>query len=141
MVYGVWRHFQQLFSYIVAVSFIGWGNRSIYIYKCKTLINCLVETLTNEKIYYCLFNGIFQHMYISKLYGLGWPEIDPKTNMFQLCPFLFGPMKTPIKCYRIMQKCYLFPTMDQSKTSIMQNLLWYRRIPLHLRGLWCLMPL
>jgi hypothetical protein len=24
---GVWRHFQQYFSYIVAVSFIGGGNR------------------------------------------------------------------------------------------------------------------
>jgi hypothetical protein len=28
LVYGVWRHFQQYFSYIVAVSFIGEGNRS-----------------------------------------------------------------------------------------------------------------
>jgi len=27
-VYGVYRHFQQYFSYIVAVSFIGGGNRS-----------------------------------------------------------------------------------------------------------------
>jgi hypothetical protein len=27
-VYGVWRHFQQYFSYSVAVSFIGGGNRS-----------------------------------------------------------------------------------------------------------------
>ena len=26
--YGVERHFQQYFSYIVMVSFIGWGNRS-----------------------------------------------------------------------------------------------------------------
>ena len=119
MVCGVWPHFQQLFSYIVAVSFIGWGNQSIlYIYKCKILINCLVETLTNEKIYYCLFNGIFQHMYISKLYGLGQPEIDPKTNMFQLCPFLFGPMKTPIKCYRIMQKCYLILQWANQKQAL-----------------------
>jgi len=28
LVYGVYRHFQQYFSYIVAVSFIGGGNRS-----------------------------------------------------------------------------------------------------------------
>jgi hypothetical protein len=28
MVYGVLRHFQQYFSYIVAVSFIGGGNQS-----------------------------------------------------------------------------------------------------------------
>jgi hypothetical protein len=28
LVYGVWRHFQQYFSYIVAVNFIGGGNRS-----------------------------------------------------------------------------------------------------------------
>ena len=28
LVYGVKRHFQQYFSYIVAVSFIGGGNRS-----------------------------------------------------------------------------------------------------------------
>jgi len=27
-VHGVWRHFQQYFSYIVAASFIGGGNRS-----------------------------------------------------------------------------------------------------------------
>ena len=27
--YGVYRHFQQCFSYIMAVSFIGGGNRSI----------------------------------------------------------------------------------------------------------------
>jgi hypothetical protein len=27
MDYGVYRHFQQYFSYIVAVSFIGGGNR------------------------------------------------------------------------------------------------------------------
>ena len=26
--YGVYRHFQQYFSYIVAVSFIGGGNQS-----------------------------------------------------------------------------------------------------------------
>ena len=26
--YGVWRHIQQYFSYIMAVSFIGGGNRS-----------------------------------------------------------------------------------------------------------------
>ena len=26
--YGIYRHFQQYFSYIVAVSFIGVGNRS-----------------------------------------------------------------------------------------------------------------
>jgi len=26
--YGVWRHFQQYYSYIVTVSFIGGGNRS-----------------------------------------------------------------------------------------------------------------
>ena len=30
MVYGVYRHFQQYFSYIVAVSFIGGGNRSTH---------------------------------------------------------------------------------------------------------------
>ena len=29
LVYGIHRHFQQYFSYIVAVSFIGGGNRSI----------------------------------------------------------------------------------------------------------------
>jgi hypothetical protein len=29
MVYGVQRHFQQYFSYIVVVSFIGGGNQSI----------------------------------------------------------------------------------------------------------------
>jgi len=28
MDYGVQHHFQRYFSYIVAVSFIGWGNRS-----------------------------------------------------------------------------------------------------------------
>jgi hypothetical protein len=28
MVYGVLRHFQHYFNYIVAVSFIGGGNRS-----------------------------------------------------------------------------------------------------------------
>jgi hypothetical protein len=28
LVYGVLQHFQQYFSYIVAVSFIGGGNRS-----------------------------------------------------------------------------------------------------------------
>ena len=28
VVYGVYRHFQQYFSYIIAVSFIGGGNRS-----------------------------------------------------------------------------------------------------------------
>jgi len=28
LVYGVYRYFQQYFSYIVAVSFIGGGNRS-----------------------------------------------------------------------------------------------------------------
>jgi hypothetical protein len=28
-VYGVYRHFQQCFSYIMAVSFIDGGNRSI----------------------------------------------------------------------------------------------------------------
>ena len=27
-VYGIQRHFQQYFSYIMAVSFIGWGNQS-----------------------------------------------------------------------------------------------------------------
>ena len=27
LVYGMYRHFQQYFSYIVAVSFIGGGNR------------------------------------------------------------------------------------------------------------------
>jgi len=27
MIYGVFRHFQQYFSYIAAVSFIGGGNR------------------------------------------------------------------------------------------------------------------
>jgi len=30
LVYGVSRHFQQYFNYIVAVSFIGWGNRSTW---------------------------------------------------------------------------------------------------------------
>jgi hypothetical protein len=30
MVYGVLCHFQQYFSYIVAVSFIGGGNRSTW---------------------------------------------------------------------------------------------------------------
>jgi len=30
MVYGVWPHFQQYFSYIVAVSFICGGNRSTW---------------------------------------------------------------------------------------------------------------
>jgi hypothetical protein len=30
LVYGVYRHFQQYFSYIVEVSFIGGGNRSIW---------------------------------------------------------------------------------------------------------------
>jgi len=28
MVYGVYRQFQQYFSYMVAISFIGGGNRS-----------------------------------------------------------------------------------------------------------------
>jgi len=29
LVYGVYRHFQQYFSYIMEVSFIGGGNRSM----------------------------------------------------------------------------------------------------------------
>jgi hypothetical protein len=51
-VYGVKGHFQQYFSYIMAVSFIGWGNRSgavrswsfcswIYNYLCKQCLSPL----------------------------------------------------------------------------------------------------
>jgi hypothetical protein len=42
MVYGVQRHFQQYFSYIVVVSFIGGGNQSIQKKPqtcCKSLTN------------------------------------------------------------------------------------------------------
>jgi hypothetical protein len=28
LIYGVWGHFQEYFSYILAISFIGGGNRS-----------------------------------------------------------------------------------------------------------------
>ena len=40
--HGVKGHFQQYFSYIVAVSFIGWGNRSTWRKqptRCKSLTN------------------------------------------------------------------------------------------------------
>ena len=33
--YGVWRHFQQYFSYIVAGSFVGGGKRSTLVTKLK----------------------------------------------------------------------------------------------------------
>ena len=41
MVNGVYRHFQQYFSYVVAVSFIGGGNRSTQrIYDIQCYFHC-----------------------------------------------------------------------------------------------------
>ena len=49
LVYGVQCQFEQYFSYIVAVSFIGGGNRSI---RGKPLTCC--KSLTNFITWYCI---------------------------------------------------------------------------------------
>ena len=43
LAYGVQRHFQQYFSYIVVVSFIGGGNRRKPPTCLKTLTNFITE--------------------------------------------------------------------------------------------------
>ena len=51
LVYGVWRHFQQYFSYIVAVSFIGGGHQSTW-RKSPTCHKSLTKFITLRCIKY-----------------------------------------------------------------------------------------
>ena len=50
--FGLWCHFQQYFSYIMAVSFIGGGNRSI-LRKPLTCRRSLTNSLDLDLLYIC----------------------------------------------------------------------------------------
>jgi hypothetical protein len=68
--YGAYRHFQQYFSYIVTISFIGGGNQST---RRKQLTCC--KSLTN--IYHIMLdwlhlamNGVWTHNFSDDRYWL-----------------------------------------------------------------------
>ena len=63
--YGVYRHFQQYFSYIMAVSFIGGGNRSTQ-RKQPTCLKSLMKYSTNKMfqlkntpVVRCFFGNVY----------------------------------------------------------------------------------
>jgi len=35
-------------------------------------------------------------------------EIDDQTNMFQICPYMGGPMKTLVRCYILYNRAKMF---------------------------------
>jgi hypothetical protein len=54
LVYGVWRHFQQYFSYIMAASFIGGGNQR----KPLTCRKSLTNIITMLYCVHLIMNGV-----------------------------------------------------------------------------------
>ena len=64
MVYGIYRNFQEYFSYIVAVSLIGGGNRStqylLFLRSARSIKEKEQKLLGSESEYYV---RVEQHVY------------------------------------------------------------------------------